>query len=427
MKQQISLPILTVAILLAGIGAYKPVSAQPSHVETFASTYDPTRERPFDVYSIDDLFEGVAIAPEQQTLVLDTREWFERSLIDAWNEAYQEDRELTDADLQGIEDEYYARLGQVLSATQIEQLEENEVLIGETMGWKTSPRTVAEWQHEDFESRFADIELTPEQVQFVRSEIAYSYEANDELIKRLSEEGLEITDADLQALEDTFFTRLEQTLSPEQIQQVRENDERIAIEQVAAWEPSPEVIAEWLQITFEYRFENVELTPEQETLVRAELARDLEARLDLTDPTNDLTEADIEASFLRLDNEFFTRLEQALSPEQIQQVRENDARLISEAAQWEATPEQLAAADFEIWFTGIELTPEQETSVHTELTRYHEARYKLMDDVDQVLAEGGDPEAEFQSLDNELVASFEQMLSPEQIKQLQDNYPYLFE
>ena len=425
MKQKIFLPILAISILLSGTGSHSAAVAQSPQVETDESTYDPTRERPYYYYSIPELFEGIDITPEQQAFVLEERERFESALIDAWNQAYQEGRELTDADLQVVEDEYHAHLGEVLSSAQIEQMEENEARIGEMSGWKIEPQTVAEWQQADFNARFAGIELTSEEEQFVRTEIARSYETREEM------QG--VTNADLQALEDEFFARLAQRLSPEHIQQVRDNDERIAREwespeEIAEpWEPSPEEIAEWQQEHFEYRFSWLELTPEQEQFIRAEIARDFEARLEIMDKASELNEADLEAAIVKLEDEFFARLEQGLPPEQMQQIRENEERLANEAATWEATPEQLADADFANWFAGIELTSELAQFLRTEITRYHEARYALMDNVDRVLAEGGDPEAEFQTLDNELVATFEQTLSPEQIEQVQENYPYLFE
>ena len=425
MKQKIFLPILAISILLAGTGTHNTAVAQSPQVEADESTYNPTRERPYYYYSVPELFEGIDITPEQQTFVLEERKRFESALIDAWNQAYQEGRELTDADLQVVEDEYHARLGEVLSSAQIAQMEENEARIGEVSGWKIEPQIVAEWQQADFNTRFAGIELTPEEEQFVRAAIARSYEARQEV------QGA--TDADLQVLEDEFFDRLAQGLSPEQIQQVRDNDERIASEWEAPeeiaepWEPSPEEIAKWEQEHFEYRFAWLELTSEQEQFIRAEIARDLEARLEIMGMASDLGEADLEAAIVKLEDEFFARLEQGLTPEQMQQIRENEERLANEAIDWEATPEQLADVDFENWFAGVELTPEQTQVVQTEITRYHEARFALMDDVDRILAEGGDPEAEFETLDNELVATFEQTLSPEQIKQVQENYPFLFE
>ena len=91
----------------------------------------------------------------------------------------------------------------------------------------------ADIQQKLFEQWFEGVELTSEQEQFVRAEIARDQQALNELVDRAEAEGgdiRDVTDAEFQAREDDFFARLHQKLSPEQIQKVQDNQARIARE-----------------------------------------------------------------------------------------------------------------------------------------------------------------------------------------------------
>ena len=79
-------------------------------------------------------------------------------------------------------------------------------------------------------SLFDEIELTPKQDQFVRTEIVrYKDRYNqtfNEIIDRVESEDRGFSDSEEQALDaidNEFLTRLEKGLSPEQVQQVRVN------------------------------------------------------------------------------------------------------------------------------------------------------------------------------------------------------------
>lgn len=261
---------------------------------------------------------------------------------------------------------------------------------------------------------FEALELTPEQRAFVEAEMTWLNQALMAASNQATAEGRELTEAELQALEAEFLSRLSQQLSPEQIQQIQAR-------QAQLWEPSPEELAQLQQETFEYFFAGIDLTPEQEQYLRTEIDQAYQARLALmvqligADP--DVIEAQIQA----LDEVFYARLQAGLTPEQIQQMQENETLVLQESAL--PVEQQMALLDFRRWFRGIELTAEQEQFIVAELTRYHDARFRLMDDVAQVLAAGGNPDDEFQALHDQLLALFEDNLNAEQLQQFHNNYP----
>ena len=117
----------------------------------------------------------------------------------------------------------------------------------------------------------------------------------------LNQKARDISEAEYQAIDDEFFTRLERGLSPEQVQQVRDD-----------FDPLYGL------------FDDIELTPKQDQFVRAELDRYDQAFNEIMDRVEsegrDFSDTEIQA-LEALDDEFLNRLEQGLSPEQVQQVR----------------------------------------------------------------------------------------------------------
>ena len=104
--------------------------------------------------------------------------------------------------------------------------------------WDISPEEAVFWETEIeqeirqyvFEDWFRGIELTPEQEEFARAEVTRDDQAFHEMVKLLEAEESELSaliDAQEEILDATFYARLTQYLSPEQIQQVRDNRKRI--------------------------------------------------------------------------------------------------------------------------------------------------------------------------------------------------------
>ena len=149
---------------------------------------------------------------------------------------------------------------------------------------------------------FEGNERTPKQEEFVQAEM-------DRFNRTLNE-----VDAEIQAIEDEVFAHLERELKPGQIQQMRDNEERIA----------REIEAEIQQQDFENWFQGIELTPEQEKYIVAEIARynrafDEMIELAEVEERDFLADAEVQT----VEDDFFVRLEPVLSLEQIQQVQDN--------------------------------------------------------------------------------------------------------
>ena len=169
----------------------------------------------------------------------------------------------------------------------------------------------------------------------------------------------------------TFFTRLEQELSPEQIQRLHFNYNQ----------------------TYSFMFVGIGLTPEQGRFARAELYRYEQAFNEIADRVwaeeRDFSDAE-EQTIEALDDDLFIRLEQELSPEQVQQVRAN----------FDPVP----------FLDEIELTSEQDQFFRAELDRYDQAINEMFERAE---SEGRDiSEAEYQALDDEFFTPSRTRIEP---------------
>ena len=128
--------------------------------------------------------------------------------------------------------------------------------------------------------------------------------------------------ADLEAT--SFLTRPAQQSSPEQL-------EHVQVKQARPWEPSASEFTQLQREIFEYLFTGIELTPEQVQYLRAEIDRMYDARVALMIGSFGQDDETINAQIQAQDEEFYARIEQGLTPEQIEQMRENQARALREA------------------------------------------------------------------------------------------------
>ena len=173
------------------------------------------------------------------------------------------------------------------------------------------------------------IELTPEQRQFVYTEISHHNQMLNEMFEQFYTKGSSLSNHEIRAFVDDLITRFKRSLSFEQIQQVEDNFNQ---EYTLLSEFNP------VKDTFEAWFAGVELAPKQEQFVRAEIAHYDEIFEELLDRTyeedRDLTEDDYRA----VDDQLIAGFKENLSPEQIQQVQDNVekyyARLREEEAHW---------------------------------------------------------------------------------------------
>ena len=90
-----------------------------------------------------------------------------------------------------------------------------------------TPEESARWQavmqQQYFEVWFEGIELAPEEEQFARTELARNAQVWNEWVDRAEVKGRDLTNAEVQALDDKFLASLEPGFNPDQIQQVRDN------------------------------------------------------------------------------------------------------------------------------------------------------------------------------------------------------------
>ena len=92
---------------------------------------------------------------------------------------------------------------------------------------RTNRRLQADIIRQTTEQWFEGVSLKPEQEEVVLAESTCQYDKFGELIEYRRSQGKLWTRADLDALNEQYFDRLSADLSREQIQQVRENLERI--------------------------------------------------------------------------------------------------------------------------------------------------------------------------------------------------------
>ena len=237
---QLFLLILT-AVILSSVGADCVASAQFSEEELVESTTNrvndahDTQNYPaewlFDVY-----FQGITLTPEQREFAIAEFHRYDQAFFSFGQARIDQGQTWSEAEAIAFEAEFLNQLSAKFSPAQIQQVQENierakqavlkadEILLAEQPHWE------AEIQQQLFEQWFEGIEPTPEQEQFVRAEIARSEQAFNEMTDRAEAEGRFWNDAEVEAVEDEFYIRLEQGLSLEQIQQVRDNRKRLARE-----------------------------------------------------------------------------------------------------------------------------------------------------------------------------------------------------
>ena len=126
-----------------------------------------------------------------------------------------------------------------LSRPQIQQVHKNMEQADQVLfQWNISPEETAFWEAEleqeirkyVFEDWFRGVNLTPEQEEFARAEVTRDDQAFHEMVNLLEAEGSELSsliDDQEELLDKTFYARLAQYLSSEQIQQVQDNRKHI--------------------------------------------------------------------------------------------------------------------------------------------------------------------------------------------------------
>ena len=324
MKHQFFLQILTSAVLLTGVNADNVnfASAQFSGEKLIAPMDKMLSQGPGSACEDYDLLEGLVLTLEQERSARAAIDRYKQAWSQMADRAESEGRDISDTELDAINElfvELFTRLEQELGPEQFQRFQFN--------------------YDRPYYSVFEGISLTPQQLQFARAEFYRYDQAFTKIVDPVVDEGRDFSDPELQALnsrDDELFARLEQGLSPEQVQQIRDKLDPVY-----------------------GMFEEIELTPEQDQFVRAEIDRYDQALNEITDL------ADSEGrAFSDIENEFLTRLEQRLSPEQIRQVRGNFDPLY---------------AQFNIMFEGIELTPEQDQFALAEIERYYKATDVIFD------------------------------------------------
>ncbi|MCG8366661.1 MAG: hypothetical protein MJA27_25425 [Pseudanabaenales cyanobacterium] len=425
MKDQLFLSVMTAAAFLTGVSADNVTSVQSSEARLIASANEisinewcnPDDFSPADIQQLYagewllffeyELIDGLKLTPEQRQFIHTEIAHHVQALTEMFEQAEAEGHDISDAKFQAVSDEFFSRLEQNLSPAQIQQGRDNFDQI-----YNLSPEEslwAAEMQQALFEEWFAGIELTPKQEQFVRAEITRYNQVSDEAAERAYEVGRDLTEEDFQVLDNNFFARLEQGLNSEQIQQMQDNFDQIynlSPEEEALWED------EMQQILFEEWFAGIELTPKQEQFVRAELTRYNQVADELPERVYETGRSLTEDDFQAVEDEFFARLKQGLSPEQIQQAHFNFfwAPLCNT---------KLELQYFELLFEGIKLTPEEEQFAQVEMFRYDQVFNELDDRAYE--EDRGLTNAEIQALDDELYRRLGQGLNPSQIQQLREN------
>lgn len=198
-----------------------------------------------------------------------------------------------------------------------------------------------------FDYYFEDVSLTDSQ----RSEVNAAFTRYDNALSSLEGEDYVITDEEASAalessvleIENNLLEDIEAELTPEQMVQVRQNISEAEAE-VENWEPTPEEVAAWeadiRQQSFDQWFGGIEMTPEQEAFIKAEIDRSAdannrviaEAEADGSDlmEMSDAEYAVLEEEFKAIEEEFDERIAARLSAEQMQQYQENQNRLLEE-------------------------------------------------------------------------------------------------
>ena len=346
MKKQFFLPILISAVLLTGVSsAYlvNVVSARLPGEEQITPSAVKVSQASKQICEAE-LLEGLALSMEQERdarAALDRYYGASKVIVDRAESEGRGLSEREDQALEALRTELFIRLSSGLSREQEQRL-----------GYNVS---------QPFSFLFPGMRLTPEQEQFAHAELYRFHQAEEEIYGRVGGEGRYPSEAEeqaLDALEKDLFTHLKQGLGPAQVQNMR-----------------------YLYYPLYVLFDGVELTSEQTRFVRQEIDRFYETQDNLYERADslgrDISEAEQEGVY---DN-FFTRLEQGLSPVQVQQVRAHHA----EPTYFERT----------IVLAGVELTPEQERDVVAVMERY------------------GDPE--------EFITRLRSELSSEQIDQIREN------
>lgn len=250
MKQRVLCPILILATASTSIVAHHTALAQSSNEWLFdafeqvpieevgATDYesDPAVEELDWLFNI--YFEGITLTPEQRSFAITALNRFNQAFFSFAEGQTNLGQTWSDAEANAFEEEFFNRLNAKLSSDQVQRVRQNSQQVEQMLAeWELTPEEQAMFeadiQQQTFEQWFEGVELTSEQEQFVRAEIARDHQALNELVDRAEAESgdiRDVTDAEFQALEDEFFARLHQKLSPEQIQKVQDNQARIARE-----------------------------------------------------------------------------------------------------------------------------------------------------------------------------------------------------
>ena len=241
MKRQFFLTILTTAVFLVSMVADNVASAQlPKRgliesKEEFSASLEPVLS-PDQIQQMQNyfwaplwqvemeaqyfnlVFQGIRLIPVEEQFARAEISYYVQVLRKLVNRAEIEDRTLTDAEAQAIEDEFFANLSKGLRFDQMQQAQNNLARnIDAVSHWQD------EIQQQYFDLVFEGIELTPREEQFARTELSRSNQAWNRFVDRAEAEGRGLTDTDAQSSKDEFLASLEKGLRPDQIQQVQNN------------------------------------------------------------------------------------------------------------------------------------------------------------------------------------------------------------
>ncbi|MEB3360234.1 MAG: hypothetical protein VKK04_26150 [Synechococcales bacterium] len=254
--------IIGVATVLAltSLGA-TTLAQQSNSPETFNPQDLQTTDIEVDPYELPDPatdpdwqaeFRGIDLSPEQVNRILELKETLDREafgsnpasvilgLLEMADAGEQGDREFNQSSLADAIRNYNTGIRELLTPEQYQQYVENAgseppVVPQSQNGNPTMASHSQEqaellrWEDEMvqiyFEEWFEGIELTPEQEQVVRAEIRRYHRTLNPIDNRSNQP---LTDERWDEILDEFFARLEPTLSSEQIQQVKNNQQGIS-------------------------------------------------------------------------------------------------------------------------------------------------------------------------------------------------------
>ena len=357
MKHRFFLQILTSAVLLTGVSAYgvKVSFAQLSGEDLIAPREVMVSQAPSRTceayYLFEEIFAGIELTLEQEHAARAAIDRTSRAADTIFNRAESEARGLSESEVKALDelfDDFFTQLEQGLTPAQVRQVRV-----------KLDPVYLL------FGAVLEGVDLTVEQEQEALAEIERYYKAEEDLYARAESEARSLSESEVQvrdALFDELLTRLEQGLSHEQVQQMRDNLDL---------EPDPVYLA---------------------------IERYYEIESELYDQAISEGRELSETQYQAFRADFLVRLEQELNPEQVRQVRGRIDPIYSL---------------FDGVFEGVELTPEQEQRALAEIERFYEAEGELHARAE---SEGrGLSEAEVQALaalEDDFFSRLEQALSP---------------